>query len=560
MQKILFSIDLDGTLINHQHQINDLSREALIDAYNKGHEILINTGRGAQFVEHMFRLKFPYHYDKFSYSVMNGAFIYKLTKDGIKMFNFNTKQYDETNRSFNQIINEQLPDEEHGQAVETSIKDEILKESYEMKYGIHLNDDYKLFGKSGSVKRKAGKIDSFDVQKKGEVTGYARVWKIQLFHHDVKKIQDYKSVLEERYQDRVSIATSFAGKVLEITHKNSNKGHTVQVFKEMFEGYKVVSHGDSGNDLSAFRVSDICYIPSNSPLEYAESNTVRINNDNNDNVAQAITKELGIEKPRIIAHRGGIEYLMPNSKESFKEAYSFKEEIAKVKSELMFETEVRLTKDDQLIVYTGESFENESRKIIEMTLEEALSVKHEWENKEYSLLSFEELLTEFDVPRIYVEIMDKEHAKKASEILIDIVEKHNAADRVVITADDTFVSDIVLNTINEKDSNVRNASSTKEDLNIIRVASTGLGSFERRSTTLDLPVASGDGEKAYDLLFAGLINLAKLNGYQISYRDIKDHPIKKENMEFLIEHNVFGIVIENMEFLLDIYKGEKDER
>lgn len=148
--------------------------------------------------------------------------------------------------------------------------------------------------------------------------------------------------------------------------------------------------------------------------------------------------------PYIFAHRGGMAVRPELTKLAFDNAINYKID--------GFETDVRLTKDKQLVVFhdaTVDRTTNGSGKVAEHTLEELKQLDAGYYfsdiNKQYvyrghkdaKILSFAELLSLYPNHLINVDLKDapnNEQGQLAPNIMFEEIIKHNAQDRVLVTS------------------------------------------------------------------------------------------------------------------------------
>lgn len=148
--------------------------------------------------------------------------------------------------------------------------------------------------------------------------------------------------------------------------------------------------------------------------------------------------------PYIFAHRGGMAVRPELTKLAFDNAITYKID--------GFETDVRLTKDKQLVVFhdaTVDRVTNGSGKVSEHTLEELkkldagyhfsdINKQHIYRGHEDAkILSFSELLTLYPNHLINVDLKDKPQSKEgqeAPEIMFEEIIKHQAQNRVLVTS------------------------------------------------------------------------------------------------------------------------------
>ncbi|MDU9417401.1 glycerophosphodiester phosphodiesterase [Staphylococcus lloydii] len=150
------------------------------------------------------------------------------------------------------------------------------------------------------------------------------------------------------------------------------------------------------------------------------------------------------DAPYIFVHRGGMAVRPELTKLAFDNAINYKID--------GFETDVRLTKDNQLVVFhdaTVDRTTNGSGKVAEHTLKELKRLDAGYYfsdiNKQYvyrghedaKVLSFAELLTLYPNHLINVDLKDdpkSEQGQLAPQIMFEEIIKHHAQERVLVTS------------------------------------------------------------------------------------------------------------------------------
>ena len=517
--KKLISIDLDGTLMNENHDINELNIFWIRMAMANGYDVLINTGRGSKYIDELFKRKMPIMHQRLLYSAKNGSTIYRWV-DGEK-----------------EILKDVFFDGD-------SIKD-IEKVCKEHKVLMHFNDDYFIYGQARLRKLLVNKIKG-EIKPEIDYPTYKKLKKVQLISVSKKKIVEITEILSKQFTEQ-NIATSFNGHALEITSKEANKGLTIEFLKEKFGYERVVSFGDSGNDYSAFKVSDFGYAPHNKTdaLDLTGIESEILDNSYFDFVSVGIRKELKMDNMIVTAHRGGNVGVTENTREAFAKSIAFVDELKKVNSNMFFETDVRLTKDEELLVYHDEDFSRLSNiegKINDYTLEEIRALDHPG-----TLITFQELVNEFDAKLIYVEIKDSgDLGKVATEKMLNFIKENDLENRVEVTAEKPETSDYIYETAKKMNVALLTCSNYREAKTAILKFKFGIGTINKRADTIDLPIKIKSGVK-FNLLTKSVVNKSRKHGYLLSFWDWVEFPIKDSDIQKMIDLGVPTVMIDDVE-------------
>jgi Cof subfamily protein (haloacid dehalogenase superfamily) len=272
MKYKLICIDMDGTLLNSNHKISDISKKTLIKAHDMGVHIVITTGRT--------------YVDAEAYSDSMGlnSPIIAFTGAVIK------EKYGE-NFIHRSIIDEQLCKE--------------LLEIFK-KYNVKpiFNSLFKVY--CGDLKIKIGmwylKIRGFlnrnikvDYIRNEEKWFYVfkheedSIVKCEIINRNKKKINYLRKELEK--VDGIEI-TSSSKYNIEITKKGTSKGKAIEILADHYNIKKeeVIAIGDSENDISAIEFAGMGIAMGNASEEVKKKSNFVTDTNDNDGVAKAIEK------------------------------------------------------------------------------------------------------------------------------------------------------------------------------------------------------------------------------------------------------------------------------
>lgn len=137
--------------------------------------------------------------------------------------------------------------------------------------------------------------------------------------------------------------------------------------------------------------------------------------------------------PLIIAHRGDSSNFPENSLAGMKSAVDLKVD--------MLETDIRLTKDNELVIFHDESIDRVSNgkgKLIESTLDELKQFKltdnlNSSNNQEHKILTLTELFESFPSVKINIDIKNQESIA-VSKLVEIIKEEKNASERIIVSS------------------------------------------------------------------------------------------------------------------------------
>lgn len=262
-----FSIDLDGTLLNSNHEISEKNLQALTDLQEQGHCLILNTGRAYNDVikiDAIKKMKLPIF-------CINGSVIYSDTNELLYEATIPVPTYKELFPILNAInigilvytndggLPSTLPPLHH------KSKDELNTMFSEFNYDKILEkNDLKIY-----------KL-------------------IALAHHDeLEKVEEVKKALSGKFD--LSLASSFPNNV-EITSGDAHKGKAILRYQKMknLEFDEIIAFGDGGNDLAQFEVATISVAMANAPLPIQQNADIVTKTNDEDGFAYAIQNLLNL--------------------------------------------------------------------------------------------------------------------------------------------------------------------------------------------------------------------------------------------------------------------------
>lgn len=255
------SIDLDGTLLNSQHEISEENMKVLQELRAKGHQIILNTGRAYGDVV---SVKSVQHLDCPIFCV-NGSVLFSETGELL---------YEAT--------------------ISIDAYKEIFAALKEMGVGILVYTNYGGFPSTLPPLHHKSKeeldtlfqeYDYDDILKKDNLKIYKL---IALVHHDqLEKVPEVKAALADQMD--ISMASSFPNNV-EITSSEAHKGKALLRYQQMmnvsFE--EIFAFGDGGNDLAQFEVATTSVAMGNAPLAIQQQADLITKTNDEDGFAYAV--------------------------------------------------------------------------------------------------------------------------------------------------------------------------------------------------------------------------------------------------------------------------------
>ncbi|WP_404332672.1 HAD family hydrolase [Mesobacillus maritimus] len=256
-----FSIDLDGTLLNSNHEISSENARILNELQEQGHCLILNTGRAyadVKKIEAIRAMKLPIF-------CVNGSVIYSETGEML---------YEAT--------------------IPLPIYKDLFPVLKEMGVGIlvYTNEGGLPSTLPPLHHKTRAELDNlfneFDydaILTKDNLKIYKL---IALVHHDqLAKIEVVKKALIGKFD--LTMASSFPNNV-EITSGEAHKGKALLRYQQMMQIKfdEIIAFGDGGNDLGQFEVADIAVAMGNAPLHIQQEADIVTKTNDEDGFAYAV--------------------------------------------------------------------------------------------------------------------------------------------------------------------------------------------------------------------------------------------------------------------------------
>ncbi|MDO4187830.1 MAG: Cof-type HAD-IIB family hydrolase [Lachnospiraceae bacterium] len=256
--KLLF-LDLDGTLLNDDKEINSEDMAAIDEMIAKGHKVIINTGRPLYSTMGIAE-KFGFIRDGFYLSVFNGGLVYNpVTKEKLK------------NDTLSEEIVRYLLDEAYkmGLHAHTYIDDHVVSE----------RDTEELNFYSERIKMPKLVVKDFSSVTKGQAP---KVIIISLKGKEY--LQEYRDKLEPFEKKNGLYSTFSDARLLEYANPLANKGEAIRFLANYLsvDMKDTVAAGDEENDLPMIQAAGTGVCMRNgvdSLKEAADYITKRTNNE-----------------------------------------------------------------------------------------------------------------------------------------------------------------------------------------------------------------------------------------------------------------------------------------
>jgi Cof subfamily protein (haloacid dehalogenase superfamily) len=259
------SIDLDGTLLNSQHEISVENEKALNELKEAGHCLILNTGRAYADV---IKLKAVQNMEIPIFCI-NGSILYSEMREML---------YEAT--------------------LTLSTYEKIFTILKELGVGILVYTNYGGFPSTlPPLHRKTKQeldtlfqeFDYEEILRKDDVKIYKL---IALVHPDqLERINEVKAALAGKFE--ISIASSFPNNV-EITSNEAHKGKALLRYQKMmnlsFE--EIIAFGDGGNDLAQFEVATTSVAMGNAPVYVQQKADLITKTNDEDGFAYAVREQL----------------------------------------------------------------------------------------------------------------------------------------------------------------------------------------------------------------------------------------------------------------------------
>jgi Cof subfamily protein (haloacid dehalogenase superfamily) len=256
-----FSIDLDGTLLNSEHDITEASLQTMNELLEEGHSVILNTGRAYADViklKALENLKIPIF-------CVNGSVLFSQTRELLYEATLSLETY-------KGIFS-------------------ILKG---LGVGILVYTNYGGFPSTLPPLRKKSKeelkvlFDEFnydEILEKDQLKIYKLI--ALPYHDELKKVEEVKRELRDKFD--ISMASSFIDNV-EITSNEAHKGKALLLYQKMMnlEFDEIIAFGDGGNDLAMFEVASTSVAMANAPLHVQQKADIVTKSNDEDGFAYAV--------------------------------------------------------------------------------------------------------------------------------------------------------------------------------------------------------------------------------------------------------------------------------
>jgi Cof subfamily protein (haloacid dehalogenase superfamily) len=265
------SIDLDGTLLNSQHEISEENVKTLKELREQGHSIILNTGRAYTDV---IKLKAVQNMEVPIFCI-NGSVLYSKTRELLYEATISVSTYKKIFSILNEIGVGILVYTNYGGFPSTlpplhnKSKEELATLFQEYNYDEILNKD--------------------------NLKIYKLIALVQ--YEQLEKVEEVKRALADQFD--ISMASSFPNNV-EITSNEAHKGKAILRYQQMmnlnFE--EIFAFGDGGNDLAQFEVATTSVAMGNAPLDIQQKADLITKTNDEDGFAYAVRHLLKLTKTR----------------------------------------------------------------------------------------------------------------------------------------------------------------------------------------------------------------------------------------------------------------------
>lgn len=276
MELIFF--DLDGTLLNASSKISPYTVETLQLLSEKDIAFTVATGRSmlsAQTIikEHKFDL--PHIYN-------NGVTIFNPKDNAITLKNL--LEGDEISRIIECALHYNVAPFVH------VIDSNGNEHSHLIYHGVTRHSIEQNLIKNYFVKTKAS-LEAIDkLPKNCKVTNISMIGDADVIYKMWTYLNSFESIIA--YSGPAIEGQNYSW--MDVHHKLANKGSAVENLKTSLGASKVISFGDSDNDLSMFQLSDECYAPSNAKDAIKEAADRIIGHHHEDGVAHFLRERFSL--------------------------------------------------------------------------------------------------------------------------------------------------------------------------------------------------------------------------------------------------------------------------
>lgn len=231
--KLLF-LDLDGTLLNDEKEINKEDMDAIDEMIKKGHKVIINSGRPLFSIMVLAR-KFNFLREGFYLSSFNGGLIYDPNTD--KRIKYDTLDEDVVRHMFDEAY-------KMGLHVHTYTDDHVLSERE--------TEELEFYTKR--IHMPPLVVNDFSIETKGSPP------KIIVISLDGReKLEKYREYMRDYEEEKGLYCTFSDARLLEYANPLANKGEAIRFMCE-FLGVDIkdtVAAGDEENDLPMIETAGI---------------------------------------------------------------------------------------------------------------------------------------------------------------------------------------------------------------------------------------------------------------------------------------------------------------
>lgn len=256
-----FSIDLDGTLLNSEHDITEASLQTIHELLEEGHSVILNTGRAYADViklKALENLEIPIF-------CVNGSVLFSQTRELLYEATLSLETY-------KGIFS-------------------ILKG---LGVGILVYTNYGGFPSTLPPLRKNSKeelkvlFDEFnydEILEKDQLKIYKLI--ALPYYDELEKVEEVKRELRDKFD--ISMASSFIDNV-EITSNEAHKGKALLLYQKMMnlQFDEIIAFGDGGNDLAMFEVASTSVAMANAPLHVQQKADIVTKSNDEDGFAYAV--------------------------------------------------------------------------------------------------------------------------------------------------------------------------------------------------------------------------------------------------------------------------------
>jgi hypothetical protein len=255
------SIDLDGTLLNSQHEISGENVKVLNELQKSGHSVILNTGRAFADV---IKLKAVQNMEVPIFCI-NGSVLYSNSRELL---------------------------------YEATLSDLAYKEIFAilkgLGVGILVYTNYGGFPSTlpplhGKSKQELDVLfQEFNYDQILEKDNLKIYKLIALVHQDkLEIIEEVKAAVAGKFD--ISMASSFPNNV-EITSSEAHKGKALLRYQQMMnlDFDEIIAFGDGGNDLAQFEVATTSVAMGNAPLHIQEKADLITKTNDEDGFAYAV--------------------------------------------------------------------------------------------------------------------------------------------------------------------------------------------------------------------------------------------------------------------------------